>query len=160
MAFLQEIPKPPKPVCKRFCAVLRQQDLDNRQILICKTLIGGDDIPEWFEDSFESLWLKNWGAVKWLNKGDREREEHEAGKKLSNMELLNRLDEKDLKDRLENPIYKGRSMKERYLELGNDYENIQVIPTGSDMAGEFVYIFRRSNWQERYMDWRIKSIQI
>lgn len=113
VAFVRNAPKPPKPLNKRYCAVLTKDELESGSLLICKsqedeTDIESEDNDEDFdevaneEDDETPSWTAEPGSLK---------------------ELL-------LSNRKDNPNdvpTKRRTMKQALSELGNDYEDVQVI---------------------------------
>lgn len=44
VAFMRNTPKPPKPLSKRYCAVLTNDSLDEETVLICRSLEGDSGI--------------------------------------------------------------------------------------------------------------------
>lgn len=154
VAIIRGAPKPPKPLNRRFCAVLNKETFDEGLILICKSLENESDSD---------------GECKYEHEEVDVASEEEDGERLSNIatakpgsikEKLLRHDLKMFDKMLECTRMKPRSTKQALKEHGSDYDGVQVIPTDEDEVGQFSYYYDRRKWRENYVEWREKRVYI
>ncbi|KAL1582970.1 hypothetical protein WHR41_08246 [Cladosporium halotolerans] len=134
ITFIRNAPKPPKPLSKRFCAVVTRKCLENELVLICKSLEDEIESDSDEDDSGNDIAINDEGSP--ILSSDRFMMQAEGGKGIR------------FSDGTE------RTEKQALQELGDDYDGIQVIPTPDDEVGMFHYGFERIEWKERYIAWR------
>lgn len=142
ITFIKNAPKPPKPLSKRFCAVVTKEYLEEGLILICKSL----------EDEIESDSDEDDNDNDFANLQTSEDEEDDEGSPSMRSDGFMMQAEGGNGIRFSDGT--ERTEKQALRELGNDYDGIQVIPTPDDEVGMFHYGFERIEWRERYIAWR------
>lgn len=212
VAFMRNVPKPPKPLNTRFCAIVRQADLDEGCIWICKSLEGeirrhkhpSDDEESEVEDlasdhseiegSDSNLRFKTLRRIRAESNAEKRKLRAErAGRvlnkakekpKSSDEESQPEEDPETDNSEVEGPPHdlatifanaekarrkaeEGRYREERALDIGrvnrkrrkkpkheDDYENIQLVPTSSNMVSMFLDGVEHERWDEYFCRWR------
>jgi hypothetical protein len=152
--FMRNAPKPPKPLNKRFCAVVTKDLFRQHRALICKSLD--------FESEQERLEDEEEGEEFHYDSDSEEDESHDDDDEWSLHRTLEELGG-DLEAYVAQPSSDPRiveavtsriTTKQILQELGNDYENVQVIPTPRNEVDLFNRGFHRYRWAARYRAWR------
>jgi hypothetical protein len=157
--FMRNTPKPPKPLNKRFCAVVTKDSFKQYQVLICKSLD--------FESEQEKLEDEEAGEEFHYDSDDDESVDSDD----NDDPPYKTLEEfgGDVMAWLEQPASDPSKVeaaeprittKQMLQELGNDYENVQVIPTPRNEVDLFNNGFYRYRWAARYRAWRQEGFMI
>lgn len=141
IAFIGNAPKPPKPLDKRYCAVLIEDEFEDGRILICKSSRGDSDSEDAGED-------EDPGFV--ASEEDDEPPVQEA--QPGSIKTLLLQHSKVSYDGL--PPRHRPTTKRAIKALGNDYQGIQIIPTAEYKVEWFHYTFAHYKWTEAYFECR------
>lgn len=144
VAFMRGAPKPPKVLNKRFCAVLTKESLGDRCALICKSLEDDSDIESESDDEEDNEDCDELIADQQVQPGTIEADFLQRGIEIEYREFPAR----------------GRDTKQVIKEMGNDFENVQVIPITVGKIAEFQYIFERQRWRQFYLEWREDGVEL
>lgn len=140
-AFIRNAPKPPKPLDKRYCAVLNKDEFEVGQFLICKSLEGESDNEDEGED-------EDPGSAASEEEDEPPVQEAQPGSIKALLLQHSKISFDEL------PPRRRPTTKQAIRALGNDYEGIQVIPTAEYRVGWFHYTFAHYKWREAYVEWR------
>jgi hypothetical protein len=158
--FMRNTHKPPKPLNKRFCAVVTKDSLRKHQVLICKSLD--------FESEQERLEDDEYGEEFHYDTDSEEDKSHEDDDEWQPHRTLEELGG-DVEAYVAQPSSDPRivaavtcriTTKQMLQELGNDYENVQVIPTPTNEVDLFNKGFHRYRWAARYRAWRQQGFMV
>jgi len=151
--FIRNAPKPPKPLNKRFCAVVTRDALQEGEVLICKSLdfdseqerLRDEEMNEEFHyDSDDD------------NSADLDDDEYPPFKSLGELggDLMAYASQAMSDPRVLEAATCRITTKQILQQLGNDYKNVQVIPTPRNEVDLFNGGFHCYRWAARYRAWR------
>lgn len=155
------VPKPPKPLNSRFCAILRKEYLAEGCVYICKSLEGEvrqDDLVASDEKTDNNV--VDDGVTddddddSDIDMGIREGCNSMLAMVLeAEKEMIRERTRKNWAERQAGKI--EETTKERARpKHENDFENIQLVPTSNDMISLFLDGFEHERWDEYFRRWR------
>lgn len=160
VAFMRNVPKPPKPLNTRFCAILRQEHLAEGCVYICKSLegevqqddsvasdgkadseIADAEVADDDDDSDIDMGIREGCDPMLAMVLEAEREMIKENRRETRAERLAGNTGKEVDDKTK-PKHE------------NDFENVQLIPTSNDMISLFLDGFEHERWDEYFCRWR------
>jgi hypothetical protein len=159
---MRNVPKPPKPLSTRFCALLRHEHLAEGCVYICKSLNGevrhdnqvageeeeeadgavaDDKVTDDDVDSNTGIFIRE-GCNPML-----------AMVLEAEKETIKERSRKNRAKRLTTTADKKTKQKAK-PKHENDLEDVQLIPTSNDMISLFLDGFEHERWDEYFRLWR------
>lgn len=148
--FMRNVPKPPKPLNTRFCAVMQKASLNEGCIFICKPLEGEDRSGNQPTDIEESEPEETLGS-----ESEVEGPENDLDTIFRKRKRLRRNAERR-KARAERSLNKTEKQPKCPIKPKheNDFENVQLIPTSNNKISMFCDGVEHERWPEYFWRWR------
>ena len=150
VAFMRNVPKPPKPLNTRFCAILRRSSLDEGCVFICKSLKGKVRQERKAADEDETEREDDLDTDSDIGEGHGPRFTRIMKARKA---MINRRKRTERAERLSGKADKGAEEKTK-PKYEDDYEDIQLIPTSADRISLFLDGVEHQRWDEFFCRWR------